>query len=98
MEVIDAELWAILAYLRKMGDTTDSQARKRRCLVMSDCRICASDIRIHDVLKIQPGSRWLARQVSPTPRLCDLAKMAKVRPNGVGTELLQRLEGMQLQR
>ena len=35
-EVIDAEMYAILAYLRKMASASDAQAR--RCLVLCDCK------------------------------------------------------------
>ena len=35
-EVIDAEMYAILAYLRKMSSASDAQAR--RCLVLCDCK------------------------------------------------------------
>ena len=35
-EPIDAEMYAILAYLRKMASASDAQAR--RCLVLCDCK------------------------------------------------------------
>ena len=35
-EVIDAEMYAILAYLRKRSSASDAQAR--RCLVLCDCK------------------------------------------------------------
>ena len=35
-EVIDAEMYAILAYLRKMASASDAQPR--RCLVLCDCK------------------------------------------------------------
>ena len=35
-EVIDAEMYAILAYLRKMASASDAQSR--RCLVLCDCK------------------------------------------------------------
>ena len=35
-EPIDAEMYAILAYLRKMASASD--ARSRRCLVLCDCK------------------------------------------------------------
>ena len=35
VEVIDAEMYAILAYLRKMASASDAQTR--RCLVLCDC-------------------------------------------------------------
>ena len=34
--VIDAEMYAILAYLRKMASASDAQSR--RCLVLCDCK------------------------------------------------------------
>ena len=34
--MIDAEMYAILAYLRKMSSASDAQAR--RCLVLCDCK------------------------------------------------------------
>jgi len=34
--VIDAEMYAILAYLRKMASASDAQTR--RCLVLCDCK------------------------------------------------------------
>ena len=36
VEVIDAEMYAILAYLRKMASASDAQSR--RCLVLCDCK------------------------------------------------------------
>ena len=35
-EPIDAEMYAILAYLRKMASASDAQSR--RCLVLCDCK------------------------------------------------------------
>ena len=35
-EVIDAEMYAILAYLRKMASASDAQSR--RCLILCDCK------------------------------------------------------------
>ena len=35
-QVIDAEMYAVLAYLRKMATAED--AADRRCLVLSDCK------------------------------------------------------------
>ena len=37
-EVIDADMYAILAYLRKMASARERRTDARRCLVLCDCK------------------------------------------------------------
>ena len=71
-QVIDAEMFAVLAYLRKMATSED--AADRRCLVLSDCKPALQQIEAAYRKGSLEGLReWGIRgdmQISRPARIC----------------------------
>ena len=80
-QVIDAEMYAVLAYLRKMATAED--AADRRCLVLSDCKPALQQIEAAYRKGSLEGLREMGRSVRGDMQI---SRSARIRHVPVGTE------------